>query len=60
MVSFKVTADTLDPRTDTETIITAILEKYETRRAESSIFWILAREQDVWRLQQQIYLQMQM
>ena len=33
-IPFKVTADTLDPRTDTETIITAILEKYETRRAE--------------------------
>lgn len=31
---FKVTADTLDPRTDTETLITAILEKYETKRAE--------------------------
>ena len=29
---FKVTADTLDPRMDTETLITAILEKYETKR----------------------------
>lgn len=31
---FKVTKDTLDPRLDTETIIHAILEKYETYRNE--------------------------